>query len=523
MSSTPLNQRDNSKIFAASISILVSILAFLLRAPSCYESFWLDELHSTWCVWGHFSEIQPRASAGHQTPLFYWMLWIWKQIFGDSEFALRMISVAAVSAASGLSSYLIASNFRSTAAGFTAGMVLAIEQNSIFFGTELRPYSLIILLSNIVVLGYLRLLNRDQVKHHDLARSWIIVSAFAAVSVQVTSAAVVLVFVLLSQLQKKESPEQNDSNLTPAKWFIFALGFFSLICAATMTGGISESWQQRGLWQSFGTSQSFNQISSVWQWKWLLGIPLTISFITMMLSGVKHSWNYQGEVITAILTLSLIATIVTVAFWLVSYPPIAPLWHRRYFVGLLPVFSAVAGLSILLPQRLRESKDDLSVTRKLILHPWLLSCLIITGLAWSQNTLQRIHRYPVAYARRGEDWRDAMKYISDISSPSDSLWLAPGLIEEALYRSDSSGIGDGRQNDPERISLQSYLLYPSQGPYKIETPFRLWQDRSQNRFDKGKGILLSRTPAHRFSKSLQASGRLKSFGNLTVITLKQDL
>ena len=203
MSSNLLYQRDKPRIIAAFISVLVAISAFLLRAPSCYESFWLDELHSAWCIWDGFSDVEPRASAGHQTPLFYWVLWIWKQLFGDSEFALRMISVAAVSAASGLASYVIATRFRSIAAGFTAGMVLAMEENSIFFGTELRPYAVIILLSTIVVLGYLRLLSSEDLRQQKSARMAMFISAFAAVSIQVTSAAIVLIFVFLSQFQKK--------------------------------------------------------------------------------------------------------------------------------------------------------------------------------------------------------------------------------------------------------------------------------------------------------------------------------
>lgn len=522
MSSTLLYQRDKLRLIAALISVLVASSAFLLRAPSCYESFWLDELHSAWCIWDGFSDVEPRASAGHQTPLFYWMLWIWKQLIGDTEFALRMISVAAVSLASGLASYVIATSFRSIAAGFTAGMVLAIEENSIFFGTELRPYALIILLSTIVVLGYLRVLSSEELRQQKSARLSIFISAFAAVSIQVTSAAIVLIFAFLSQMKKKEFRQKDEKHLPPKKWLGYGLSFIILGGVVTMNAGIADSWRQRGLWQSFGTSESVAQVGSIWQWNWLLGIPVSISFIALVTSGMKHSWSHQAEIIRAIITLSLIVVMVTVAFWMISYPPIAPLWHRRYFIGLLPVFSALMGLSILLLERLHKNAKDLSLAQKCLLHPWALSFLMLTGLAWSQNTLPRIHHYPIAYAKRGEDWRAAMKYISSISSPSDSLWLAPGLIEETLYQSDSLESEDETRGVYGTISLKSYLLYPSFGPYAIETKFQLWQDRGKQQSGQGRDILLSRTPAHRFSKNLRVSNQLKSFGNVTVITLNQN-
>lgn len=80
----------------------VFVAAVLIRLPACYESFWVDELHSAWAVWDGIDQVQPRAAAGNQTPVYFFGLWFWRQLVGRSEVALRMSSVLAMSVVTGL-------------------------------------------------------------------------------------------------------------------------------------------------------------------------------------------------------------------------------------------------------------------------------------------------------------------------------------------------------------------------------------------------------------------------------------
>ena len=82
------------KITLASIGVFS--VALFLRIPSCYESFWLDELHTAWVIWDAFDDVAPRALLGHQSPVYFVGVWFWKQLIGDSELALRLSSVLAV-------------------------------------------------------------------------------------------------------------------------------------------------------------------------------------------------------------------------------------------------------------------------------------------------------------------------------------------------------------------------------------------------------------------------------------------
>ena len=66
------------------ISIAVCSLAIFLRLPSCYESLWLDELHSAWIISDGIGSVYQRSIIGHQSPCYYYVLWTWQELFGDS-------------------------------------------------------------------------------------------------------------------------------------------------------------------------------------------------------------------------------------------------------------------------------------------------------------------------------------------------------------------------------------------------------------------------------------------------------
>ena len=136
----------------------VFAIAIALRMPSCYESFWLDELHSAWTVWDDLSAVTSRAEAGHQSPLYYQGLWLWKQLAGSSELGMRLSSVLATALSCVVLTIGVARWSGVLSAGITAGMVLAIERNAIFFGTEIRPYAWILLLASIAQVCLLNLL-----------------------------------------------------------------------------------------------------------------------------------------------------------------------------------------------------------------------------------------------------------------------------------------------------------------------------------------------------------------------------
>ena len=91
-----MDRQPPRAFFTLLASIAVFTIAVLLRLPSCYESFWLDELHSAWIVADDVGSVYQRSVLGHQSPFYYFQLWIWKQVVGNSEVMLRLNSVLLV-------------------------------------------------------------------------------------------------------------------------------------------------------------------------------------------------------------------------------------------------------------------------------------------------------------------------------------------------------------------------------------------------------------------------------------------
>src|SRR5688572_20762914 len=129
-------------------AIAISILAAALRIQPLAESLWVDELHTAWCAVGPLNEVASRAAIGNQSPLYFWLQWVFVTILGPSEFALRLPSFAAGSLLP-LASFLIARRCGVGGAGLVAAGLIALDPQSIFYATEARPYALAQLLAVI--------------------------------------------------------------------------------------------------------------------------------------------------------------------------------------------------------------------------------------------------------------------------------------------------------------------------------------------------------------------------------------
>ncbi len=513
--------KKHSTVF---LSGFVAIIAITLRAPSCYESFWLDELHSAWCAWDTLADVGGRANAGHQTPIYFLGLWFWKLIFGESEFALRMSSVIAVSIACGLLTFIISKSFRSHFAGITAGMILAIEENSLFFGTELRPYALIILLSTIAVLCFLSLLRERNL--NSKRRTWILLlsTVLLAMIIQPTSVGVLAPLPLMLGIKRRFLHAEKNEHPRKRPMIYLLVAILTFLAVLTLKSSIIESWQNRDLWIAFGKSNSFAQLMAAWNWKWLWLAPALIFSVLLILNGWELSWQQHQITIQIAITLASICVLTTLLYWLLAYPPVAPVWHRRYFIGLLPVFACLGSIPIIFAQQIQTNGKQRQSIHRIFFNPGIWSGFLVIALAWDQNLLHTLTDYPVAYARRGEKWREAVEHINQLASVEDTIWISPGLIEEKLLEQNLSvnlNQPNGRQPD-SLTRLEDFLKYPVHGPYRLRFPVQLWKGKRASQMgEPGRDILLVRVPASRLHQSLKSASEVTSFGGLCVLILNK--
>ena len=443
------------------IGLFVFALAILFRVPSCWESFWLDELHSAWTVAEGFDMVAERSARGNQTRYYFQLLWCWQSLVGNGELALRMSSVLASSLAAAVLSFGVNDQTRRLPAGLIAGGILALDPNAVFFGTELRPYGLILLFAVLATWAFTRSLDertgfgRADCKPNSGPR-WrllLIVCVCIAALVHPTSVGVLGWFL-------------------PATWIVLGLrralpltrwdvGAALVVATAVWLLGqssLSESWARRDQWRAFALAKDFGQLSLAWHWIPLVAFPLAIGLVGCVFARIvkvtnrQHasSWNHNLFVNAIPL---LVGVLGTLAFFLASYWEYVPLWHRRYYLAALPLIAWSAGhLATLVPARERWAK-------------WM-SVPIVVGilsfLIWYQGTWDALRTGTIPRQSRGESWREAVEFVQSKRSSTSLVWIDTGLIESQVFQSAYS-------TDADPVD-QAYLTFPLRGPYRIDKP-----------------------------------------------------
>lgn len=130
------------------------------------KSFWLDEAYSISFVnlsWSQLWEIISRREANMS--LYYVLLKIWVEMFGDSEFVARSLSV--IFAVGGvIMTYAIGAHLFNIRTGLTAGLVLTVNAFFIKYAQEARCYTLLLLLTTFSMYLFIKVIERQQYKYY---------------------------------------------------------------------------------------------------------------------------------------------------------------------------------------------------------------------------------------------------------------------------------------------------------------------------------------------------------------------
>ncbi|WP_068258069.1 glycosyltransferase family 39 protein [Rubripirellula obstinata] len=421
---------NRGAVIAAAIVFLV---AMVIRLPSCYESFWVDELHSAWCVWDALADVAPRARLGNQSPIYFGGLWFWKQAFGCGEVALRMSSVLMTSIAAAVMTWGVNRWTGSRIGGVAAGLVMALESNAIFFGTEIRPYAVVILSASIATICFVKLLESDS----PYAWNILAISVLVALATQPTSFGVLVWLPALVGLKRLR---EEGFKLRLSLSNLLLITALVAVGWALWTTTLGSSWRSRGNWATFAMAPEFRDAVAIWDWTWLLVIPLVIA---LFCPGKRP----------AMVCVALIAVSATFAFWIASRLDVVHLWHRRYLVSTLPMFALLVGGAV--------GKCRIA-NRGWLAAPAFVAIVLLLGLTWSQGVLQTLCTRPHLLAYRGEDWRSAVGWVQSQKGEKDTISLDPGLIESRI-------LSQWRTIEPApTIDDLRYLRYPVSGPYRLE-------------------------------------------------------
>ncbi|MBN1177599.1 MAG: glycosyltransferase family 39 protein [Anaerolineae bacterium] len=154
-----------SSAAARVLLILILLLATGLRAYRLdAQSFWNDEGNAARAAERRIPLILDAAEGDIHPPGYYLLLHAWRTGVGESEFALRSLSVLA-SALTVALTYALARRMLGTATGLAAAFLAALSPLAVYYAQEARMYALLGLMSALSTYLALRWLETRGTRH----------------------------------------------------------------------------------------------------------------------------------------------------------------------------------------------------------------------------------------------------------------------------------------------------------------------------------------------------------------------
>lgn len=110
-----------------------------------YCGFWFDEVHCVFFSEQHWGHIKHVAEWDINPPLYIYFTYIWRNLFGISEYSIRFACVLFSSLAAGMV-FIFSARFFNKATAFIATLIFSASSNILFYAHEARSYSLILFL-----------------------------------------------------------------------------------------------------------------------------------------------------------------------------------------------------------------------------------------------------------------------------------------------------------------------------------------------------------------------------------------
>lgn len=150
--------RSSFSLSAALLVLALVLVAFALRVFQLdKQSFWYDEAFSVYLARMDLFTITARTAADIQPPLYYYVLNFWMALAGDSEFAVRFLSLAFGVLTIPLM-YVTAKRLFGRNAGLFAALIATFSALYLWYSQEARMYTLITFLGLLSSYALLRAL-----------------------------------------------------------------------------------------------------------------------------------------------------------------------------------------------------------------------------------------------------------------------------------------------------------------------------------------------------------------------------
>ena len=135
----------------AALTIVAAVLRF---ASLSFQSFWFDESVTAHLLGMGFADMLEEIPDSESTPpVYYTLAWVWTQVFGMSDAAIRSLSALAGTLVIPVV-YAAGARLVSQRAGLIAAALCAVHPYLIWYSQEARSYSLLVLFSALAFLYF---------------------------------------------------------------------------------------------------------------------------------------------------------------------------------------------------------------------------------------------------------------------------------------------------------------------------------------------------------------------------------
>ncbi len=331
-------------------------VAFALRLYRLGDqNIWWDEGLSILAARKSFWGATLWTASDVHPPLYFWLLWLWRQAAGESWFALRFITVLEGMLTVALMAPLGRLISGRKAVGSLALWLLALSRFHIWWCQEMRMYTLAGMTAILALMLLLRWLRRPRWRWEGVA---LLVATTAALYTVYSHVQLLLIENLTALWAGWRRPRgarwafwrrwialQAGSVLLFVPWLVLALPrmrswsvveqpatltFVAALYALLLTTGLSTFVSER--------------------------LPLALPGVSLALGGLAYLWRYEGRRREALVLLTVGLLTPPIVIWFLTQPRslfYTPRVESRYLLPFAPLFNVLLAWTLLILIRRR--------------------------------------------------------------------------------------------------------------------------------------------------------------------------
>lgn len=420
---------------------LVLMIASALRGWQIGEPFWIDELHTSWVVGDSIDEVASRARMGNQGPAYFWCVWLITQGLGDSELAVRLLSLAAGLATVRLIFWAVVRNGGSSASGLLAAALMSIDTTAIFYAQEARPYALVQLVSLLQVDSWCGGFGLRTQRREGAVGRWTSLSVLLFY-LHYTTALVTGVQAAVGLFVTMRGRERS---LREKIVVIAAIATVAMASSLAWTQ-VGEIFEQRGQWKSMASDVSLGAMLELTpNFALALGGLLVIVWGYLRVSTTHNDQPLRATVQsepTVPVAWIIMMLVPSGLAWFLTRLDLVPLFHVRY---LLPTVSAVVCVAALAIDRLPSFG-----LRFMYGMAVMVAAVVLSGIGPQWLRDGRI------LTERNENWPGLVAEIARREAGTvRPVFLCANLLEDARLRTQPTE------------QFVEYLRFPLRGRYRL--------------------------------------------------------